>query len=195
LQKEFNAELYRWEQHYFFENCVGRFFEVPEERWAWFYDAPGMIHLADRLAAMPRVLVHRDFQSQNIMVLNGKIGLIDFQGMRPGLAQYDLASLLYDPYTDLTGTEREHLLQYYIELVQSDTDIDEKAFQTVYYETAAQRLMQALGAYGFLGLTKNRPRFLDFIPIALERLEEVIDRVPGSPLTNLGNLVKELRAR
>ena len=39
--------------------------------------------------------------------------LIDFQGMRPGLAEYDLASLLYDPYVHLTGFERAELLEFY----------------------------------------------------------------------------------
>jgi aminoglycoside/choline kinase family phosphotransferase len=42
--------------------------------------------------------VHRDFQSQNIIARSGHAYLIDFQGMRPGLAEYDLASLLFDPY-------------------------------------------------------------------------------------------------
>ena len=39
--------------------------------------------------------------------------LIDFQGMRSGLAEYDLASLLYDPYVHLTGSERAELLEFY----------------------------------------------------------------------------------
>ena len=65
------------------------------------------------LGDLPRVLVHRDFQSQNIIVRNGQAHLIDFQGMRPGLAEYDLASLLYDPYVTLSADERTQLLEYY----------------------------------------------------------------------------------
>ena len=69
-------------------------------------DAPVWEAIAQRLAAWPRVLVHRDFQSQNILIHDGQAHLIDFQGLRPGLAHYDLASLLYDPYVRLSPAER-----------------------------------------------------------------------------------------
>src|SRR6202008_2344660 len=101
LPAEFNSELYLWEQNYFFENCLGRLFKIEKEKLAQLASLPALQEIADRLASFPRVLVHRDFQSQNIIIRNGQAYLIDFQGMRPGLAEYDLASLLYDPYVDL----------------------------------------------------------------------------------------------
>ena len=61
----------------------------------------------------PRCFVHRDFQSQNIVIKDGAACFIDFQGMRPGLPQYDLASLLYDPYVCLPASERADLLEHY----------------------------------------------------------------------------------
>src|SRR2546423_10254052 len=69
--------------------------------------------MAERLAGRPRLLVHRDFQSQNIIMRNGQAHLIDFQGMRPGLAEYDLASLLFDPYVNFSRAECEELLTDY----------------------------------------------------------------------------------
>jgi hypothetical protein len=42
--------------------------------------------------------------------------------MRPGLGAYDLASLLYDPYVNLADTEREALLVYYLERLDSEVD-------------------------------------------------------------------------
>lgn len=72
-----------------------------------------MKRLARGLAAETRQLVHRDFQSQNILIRKGEASFIDFQGMRPGLAQYDLASLLCDPYVEISSEERTHLLAYY----------------------------------------------------------------------------------
>ena len=70
----------------------------------------------------PRVLVHRDFQSQNIIIRNSYAYLIDFQGMRPGLAEYDLASLLYDPYVDLPEVERSELAGYYRQSADRKTE-------------------------------------------------------------------------
>jgi hypothetical protein len=53
-----------------------------------------------------------------------------------------------------------------------------------------QRLMQALGAYGFLGLVKERTAFLKHIPTALASLREVAARVGG--LENLRCLLDTL---
>ena len=186
LQKEFNAELYVWEQYYFFENCLGRFFKTDPAAVAAHRDSSALEKIAARLAALPRVLVHRDFQSQNVMVKNGAAYLIDFQGLRPGLAQYDLASLIYDPYIALTAGQRAELLDYYIaKSVGAGGDVPAE-FREIYDLCAMQRLMQALGAYGFLGLVKGRADFLQHIPAALASLREVVARIPEmEPLASL----------
>src|SRR5207244_2243833 len=113
LPAEFNAALYRWEQRYFFNNCLGRFFRVSESKRKELAALSSLREIAKRLASLRRVLVHRDFQSQNIIIQNGRAKLIDFQGMRPGLAEYDLASLLFDPYVELSAAERSELNGYY----------------------------------------------------------------------------------
>src|SRR5438552_9345643 len=113
LPAEFNAALYRWEQKYFFQNCLGRYFSIGESRRKELAALPGLREIAKHLASLPRVLVHRDFQSQNIIIQNRQANLIDFQGMRLGLHHYDLASLLYDPYVDLAEAERTEVIAYY----------------------------------------------------------------------------------
>jgi len=113
LPAEFNAALYLWEQNYFFENCLGRYFKIESAEIDKLSALPAFREIAERLAQLPRVLVHRDFQSQNILVRNSQAYLIDFQGMRPGLAHYDLASVLFDPYVDLSQAERDELLEHY----------------------------------------------------------------------------------
>src|SRR5436305_13426111 len=115
MPPEFNSALYRWEQNYFFENCLGRIFGVDAGIQRELASLPALSEIADRLARLPRVVVHRDFQSQNIIVRAGHAYLIDFQGMRPGLAEYDLASLLFDPYVRFLAGEREELYSYYVE--------------------------------------------------------------------------------
>src|SRR5205823_2877772 len=114
LQAEFNAELYRWEQNYFLENCLGRHFGLDADEVEERCDRARLNEIADELAALPRCFVHRDFQSQNIVIKDSAACFIDFQGMRPGLPQYDLASLLYDPYVHLPESERTSLLDHYL---------------------------------------------------------------------------------
>jgi len=179
FQLAFDADLYRWEQHYFFENCAGRYFGVAPAAVDALLERPRLNAIAEQLATLPRVLVHRDFQSQNIMILEQRACLIDFQGMRPGLGAYDLASLLYDPYVTLTPAERESLLGDAIALyAQAGMPVADD-FRQQFDLCAMQRLMQALGAYGFLGLVKEHPHFLTHIPPALASLREVAARIPG----------------
>jgi N-acetylmuramate 1-kinase len=180
LPAEFNAALYRWEQNYFFENCLGRHFGVDKAKIDNVAALPALQEIAENLAKRSRVLVHRDFQSQNILVRNGQAYLIDFQGMRPGLAQYDLASVLYDPYVDLTEAERDELLEHYCGEKPDDD------FTETLRLCAMQRLMQALGAYGFLSLVKGYQHFLQHIPKAVGSLREVVAKIDGlEPLKNL----------
>ena len=191
LQVEFNAELYRWEQNYFFENCLARFFKLDPHRIDAQCDRSALDEIADLLERQPRVLVHRDFQSQNIMLNDERAYLIDFQGLRPGLMQYDLASLIYDPYVALTSAQREELVDFYIEKnIEAGVDLPDN-FSMILDLCAAQRLMQALGAYGFLGLVKERAQFLEHIPAALNALIEILHRVPT--LQNLRLLLESLR--
>lgn len=179
LQPVFDAALYQWEQDYFFEHCLGRHFELTPEQIEAEGDRARLREIAAHLANQPRVLVHRDFQSQNIIVRDGEVCLIDFQGLRPGLAQYDLASLLLDPYVTLSDAEREELLSHYLSGLHGPGRSEAPGWRTLYDLCAMQRLMQALGAYGKLGHADGRTAFLDHIPAALDSLREVLERVPG----------------
>lgn len=179
LQPEFNAELYLWEQNYFLENCLGRHFGLDAAAVARDGCRARLEEIAGALAEQPRALIHRDFQSQNVVVKEGVPCLIDFQGMRPGLVQYDLASLLYDPYVDLTAEEQESLLAHYAAQWRAQGGDIPADFREVYDLCAMQRLMQALGAYGFLGHVRERVHFLAHIPVAMARLSGVVARVPG----------------
>jgi aminoglycoside/choline kinase family phosphotransferase len=190
LPAEFNAALYRWEQHYFFENCLGRYFKIENEKTTELAALPALHEIAERLDRLRRVLVHRDFQSQNLIIRNGQAHLIDFQGMRPGLAEYDLASLLFDPYVDLPEDERAELMAYYCERVSQNGGRAQGDFEITLKLCAMQRLMQALGAYGFLGLVKRHKTFLQYIPVAVKSLRSTLAGLNG--LETIESLLADL---
>jgi N-acetylmuramate 1-kinase len=173
----FDSALYRWEQEYGLQNCFRRCFQMAPERVQAVSSHREMIRLAEDLASYPRVLVHRDLQSQNIIISDDEAFLIDFQGMRPGLGEYDLASLLYDPYVRLTEFEREALLSYYLERLGPSMDHDQ--FREIFLRCAIQRLLQALGAYGVIGLLRGKPEFLRHIPPAIKSLRQVASTLPS----------------
>jgi len=189
LMDPFGEDLYRWERDYFRVNFVDQAcrIDLPNDLSRKLEEE--LSALAHHIHSGPRSLVHRDLQSQNIMIRNNEPYFIDFQGMRFGSPFYDLGSLLCDPYVSFSGEEREELLSYYYGL--SSTNLAWTDFEQFFWEASAQRLMQALGAYGFLGLKKGLPAFLEHIPSGLANLRYAASRVPA--LACLRELLRECR--
>jgi hypothetical protein len=166
--KGYDRELYRWEQHYFLEQFVRDVCGISLAEREGKALREELEALAGRLLAVGTALVHRDLQSQNIMICGGEPVFIDFQGLRRGSLFYDLGSLLCDAYVPLTEEERDDLLRYAHELLP--LDLDWTHFRDCFLDGSAQRLMQALGAFGFLGLKKGKEAFLGHIPQGIENL-------------------------
>ena len=179
LMEAFGPDLYRWEQDYFRDHFVRNVCGIELEPSFEQELEAELSGLAERFSGTRRSLVHRDLQSQNVMIRDGEPFLIDFQGMRFGSAFYDLGSLLCDPYVNLSESERDELLSFYYRL--SKWDLDWAFFQNTFWEASAQRLMQALGAYGFLGLKKGLKTFLEHIPAGLRNLECAASHVASLP--------------
>lgn len=173
MQPPFDASLYRWEQAYFAEHLLARHLGMDANA---FLAQPAMQQMAEWLASLPRVPIHRDCQSQNIMLKDGAAWLIDFQGMRQGRAEYDLAALIADPYMELDPGEQAELLEAVQEMAGAPLDWD------IYAACSLQRLMQALGAYANIGYNQKRSFYLNLIPAGLRALRHAAALAPaGSP--------------
>lgn len=174
LQPPFDAALYRWEQTYFAEHLLGRHLgKNPED----FLCQEAPLDMANWLASLPRVPIHRDCQSQNIMLRDGKAWLIDFQGMRYGRSEYDVASLLFDPYMALAEGERKELLGLWSDLTGERPDM------SIFSACALQRLMQALGAFANIGYNQKKDWYLNLIPTGLKALHEATALAPVGSLS------------
>jgi NDP-sugar pyrophosphorylase family protein/aminoglycoside/choline kinase family phosphotransferase len=169
----FDYDYLRWETAYF----VDRF--IKGHRKSHIEDEASLNEDFHRLAlktdAFPKRIIHRDFQSQNIMMTKGDIPrVIDYQGARMAPPAYDIASILYDPYAPLGDELRESLLTYYAsrmtESAGSWFNADEFAESLIYCRL--QRHMQALGAYGFLSTVKGKTYFLRHVTEGLRLLKE-----------------------
>lgn len=133
---------------------------------------------SDYLLDAPRdYFLYRDFQSRNIMLVNGEPWFIDYQGGRKGALQYDLASLLYDAKADLPQEVRDELFDHYLQEVQKVQKVDSKAFNSFFQGYVLIRIMQAMGAYGFRGFYERKEHFLKSIPYALKNLETILSRL------------------
>ena len=181
LEPPFDAALWEWERELFKEHCLGTRFmmECPGEAEA------ELRNVAKLLEHEPPALVHRDFQSTNILWKDGEPCLIDFQGMRIGPAVYDLASLIYDPYVKLSSGERRGLAKLYARRCGRD------AIVKIVPYAAVQRLVQCLGAYGRLA-SVGQAQFGRHVLPALENLLAAADE---AGLDAVGGLAEDLIAK
>jgi aminoglycoside/choline kinase family phosphotransferase/choline kinase len=174
--RTFGESDYLWETSYFAENYLQghlQIAQIPENLIASFKT------LAKYAATQQRVLMHRDFQSQNIMISNKNIAFIDFQGARNGSIYYDVASLLWDPYMMLPT---ETVKQLFTLWHSANPLLKSTPFKTAWESfliAGMQRVMQALGAYCFFFILKGIKPFAQYIEPGAKRLEEI---------TNLANI-------
>ncbi len=131
------------------------------------------VFLAESVAAnTANGFMHRDMQSRNIMVRQNHCSIIDFQGARTGPLQYDLASLLLDPYVGLSKKIVTTLYKNYVKRVSVHGDYDESLFRKGFETCAITRNLQILGAFGHLSRNQGKRYFEAYIPGALQTLLE-----------------------
>jgi len=119
--------------------------------------------------------LYRDFQSANIMVVDNNPWFIDYQGGRKGSAQYDPASLLYDPKAHVPQEAREILIEHYIKLFCKKANSSEENFRKYYHGFVLIRIMQAMGAFGYRGLYEQKPGFVQSIIPGVRILSNIIE--------------------
>ena len=112
--------------------------------------------------------MYRDYQSRNIMVRDGDIYFIDFQGGRRGPVYYDIVSFLWQSKAGFSDSEREELLCLYER--SSGRHLDRER----YWLYVLFRLLQVLGAYGYRGLYEGKVHFLESLPIAERNVRELL---------------------
>jgi aminoglycoside/choline kinase family phosphotransferase len=122
------------------------------------------------------------------MIHNDQIYFIDFQGARMGPIQYDLASLLIDPYVDLPQDIQTRLLAYALERLQGPMKLDADNFKRCYRFCRLTRNLQILGAFGHLTRVKGKMHFEKYIPAAVRTLAHNLKNHEDDKLPGLGEL-------
>lgn len=129
------------------------------------------------LTADSNYFMYRDFNSRNIMIKDGELYFIDYQGGRKGALQYDIASILYDSKANIPINIREELLDYYLKNANQIKKINTKEFFKYYDGFVLIRLLQMLGAYGFRGLYEGKAHFIQSIPYAINNIAFVLKKI------------------
>lgn len=182
LMPGFDSHLYAWEHAYFIDHVLCERLQAPDRTLAAV--SKELASVSRLLAASPQALIHRDWQSSNILFRGNQPVMIDYQGMRRGPAAYDLASLLCDPYADLPRPLQQHLLNHYVRRHPRGEKI-----AAVFPAAAVQRLCQALGAYAVLSANPGMESFARHMAPAARQLLRALET---NPLPALADAVRPL---
>ena len=134
--------------------------------------------LAQAALAQPQVFMHRDYHSRNILLLEQRPVVIDFQDAVIGPVTYDLVSLLKDCYLKLPVADRRRWALVYGDLARDAGLIDPpsaEAFLRDFDWVGLQRHLKVLGIFARLALRDNKPRYLNDLPRVLGYVLEVLD--------------------
>jgi hypothetical protein len=147
--------------------------------------------IADQAAEAPGgFFLHRDFQCRNIMIKDGRVRFIDYQGGRLGPLGYDLASLLIDPYAALPADCCSRLFEYYSDVLGNRLEFDVDAFRRHYALLALQRNLQIVGAFAFLSRVRGKGFFADYIRPAVGQLHASLQNPLFADAVMLRTLVR-----
>ena len=129
---------------------------------------------ADLLSEDADYFMYRDFQARNIMLHEGDLWFIDFQGGRRGPLYYDVASFVWQARARYPQELKDELVDTYLDALEAYIPVDREAFRKRLRIFVLFRTLQVLGAYGFRGRIEKRAHFLESIPYALENLRELL---------------------
>ena len=178
FSRRFDFKLLRWELDHFRE------WLLIEDRGAALTAAESAVietsfdQIAQELAAQPPVLVHRDFQSRNLMVVPGtsstELRVLDFQDALLGPRIYDIVALLRDSYVELSSSQIAELIQSFCEQSGSSYDTTRRLFMI----QTAQRKLKDAGRFVFIDRKRGNPGFLPCIPLSLKYVAEALAELP-----------------
>jgi aminoglycoside/choline kinase family phosphotransferase len=134
--------------------------------------------LANNLA-QPRVPVHRDYHSRNLMVCEPLPGVLDFQDAVLGPITYDLASLLKDAYIKW---DEERIIDWCVRYWEKarkaglPVPADFSAFYRDFEWMGLQRHLKVAGIFARLCHRDGKKRYLDDLPLVIGYLDTVCER-------------------
>ncbi len=175
----YNEELLRFELSLFHDWLCERHLGIAfskEDEFAWRELCDLLVM---RALAQPRVFVHRDYHSRNLMVtpVNAP-GILDFQDAVEGPLTYDLVSLLKDCYIRWSAHRvRDWAVGYYDRLEESlKPGLDVATFMTDFELMGVQRHLKAAGIFARLNHRDGKPGYLREVPRTLGYITELESR-------------------
>lgn len=190
--RAFDSKLLRWELDHFREWLLEAARGVRLTNAESAAVSASFDWIASQLAGAERVLVHRDFQSRNLMVVGnegapgGDLRVIDFQDALMGPRVYDLVALLRDSYVRLSEGEVTARIGDFAQLTGVT---DTEAFARLFWLQTLQRKLKDAGRFVFIDRVRGNPQFLQWIPLSLDYVREALRNLDAPPVVRLAEIL------
>lgn len=199
LERAFDEDLLRWEVEHFREWALeAQGIAISSHDRAVFDRAA--VHLSQLIAGWPRGFVHRDYQSRNLMVVNGDdgelgLGWVDFQDAMLGPRVYDMVALLSDSYQSFTPEFVEERLDEFardLGLGAAERAVIGREFRVV----TVQRKLKDAGRFVFIDRKLGNASFLGFVEPTIRKAQRALDDLADdATLAELAGLLARLFPR
>ena len=193
---EYDEALLRREMGLFPEWYLGRHLGAePGEKQAAILEQVFSCLVKNNLS-QPKVYVHRDYHSRNLMLTDPNPGILDFQDAVYGPITYDLVSLFRDAYI---AWEEERVLDWVIRYWEKarkaglPVTSDFAGFYRDFEWMGAQRQLKVVGIFSRLHHRDGKARYLDDIPLVLAYLKRTCARY--AELSPVLRLVDKIEVR
>ncbi|MCB9507331.1 MAG: phosphotransferase [Myxococcales bacterium] len=130
--------------------------------------------LVDELAEIPVAIMHRDFQSHNLMVTSTGLVVLDFQDAMRGPIVYDAVALLRDSYVQLTPGVFAELLGAYCDEVGTSLGVARETVARWFHMQTVQRKLKDAARFVFIDEVKGNPSFLQYIPSSVDYVKQAL---------------------
>ncbi|MGI2169142.1 aminoglycoside phosphotransferase family protein [Shewanella sp. MF05960] len=138
--------------------------------------------LTQSAMSQPKVGMHRDYHSRNLLLNENALAVIDFQDAVLGPITYDAVSLLRDCYVRWPAKQVDELMQYHFQLIKShqliDDTVDFATYQQWFDLMGIQRHIKAAGIFARLYHRDGKPGYLADIPLTLQYIVDIGSQYP-----------------
>ncbi len=177
---KFDVEKLMWELDFMLEHYVKGLKKISLTARETEEIRGHFLSLSETLAAQEPTFTHRDYHSRNLMAMDGRLILIDFQDARMGPCQYDLVSLLKDSYVHLEDAFRNEMIEHFIQQKEKEEarPVNRQEFMRIFEWMSIQRNLKAVGTFAYQSVVKKKHRYLEYIPQTLDYVRQTLNTQP-----------------
>ena len=180
---EFDFDKLSWELQYFYVHYLRYYKKIEIDKATENRLFNELSKIAYLLSERPKMVVHRDYHADNIMVKQQsplRLGVIDYQDARLGPISYDLVPLLVERLEKpLSDEQIDEYIEYFLSgrAEYGLQRIAKSDFVNEFWMMDLERALKVLGTFGFMTAVAGRTEYEQYIPGTLKEIKRALSKI------------------